>query len=157
MLKGFIASFIVVALCVIIHIVVLAVLMRWLMLHPLKVELQFSVMQYVVWLTRIFAIVTLLHLGETLIWAAFYDLWGQFKDFETSWYFSMASYATIGYGDVVLPPRWRLIGGVEGINGVLLCGLSTAFLFTVFNQMVENRLRQKYSSKDSTGAAREDG
>jgi len=60
MLKGLIASFIVVALCVIIHIVVLALLIRWLMRHPLKVDLRLSVSRYVVWLTRIFAIVTLL-------------------------------------------------------------------------------------------------
>jgi voltage-gated potassium channel len=152
MLKGFIASFIVVSLCVIIHIVGLVLLMRWLMRHPLNVELRLSAWQYVGWLTRIFGIITLLHLGETLIWAAFYDLGGQFKDFETSWYFSMACYATIGYGDVVLPPRWRLIGGVEGINGVLLCGLSTAFLFGVFNQMLEHRFRQKSTAgKDATG------
>ncbi len=158
MLKGLIATLFVVSLCVVIHIVGLALLMRWLMQHPLKVELRFSVWKYVVWLIRIFAIVTLLHLGETLIWAAFYDWGAQFRDFETSWYFSLVSYSTVGYGDVVLPPRWRLIGGVESINGILLCGLSTAFLFTVFNQMVENRLREKVTSgKDPPGDERDDG
>jgi len=158
MLKGFIASFFVVSLCVVIHIVALVWLVRWLMRHPLRVERQFSLGQNVKMLTRIFAIVTLLHLVETLIWAAFYDLFGQFKDFETSWYFSLACYATIGYGDVVLPPRWRLIGGVEGINGVLLCGLSTGFVFAVFNQMFQNRLRQTSTAgKAVTAAAREQG
>lgn len=154
MLKGLIASFIVLSLCVTIHIVSLVLLSRWLMRHPLNVERRLTLTKSVVWLTRIFAIITVLHLGESLIWAAFYYLWGQFKDFETSWYFSLASYATIGYGDVVLRERWRLIGGIEGINGVLLCGLSTAFLFAVFNQMFESHLQQKPTSgKDVTGDA----
>ena len=137
MLRGLIASFILVSLCVVIHIVGLVLLGDWLIRHPLKLEQQFSIRRYFLLLTSVFAVITLLHLVETLIWAAFYHRWGLFGDFETSWYFSMGSYTTIGYGDVVLPPRWRMLGGLEGINGVLLCGLSTAFLFAIVNQMFD--------------------
>ena len=68
---------------------------------------------------------------------------GFFKDFETSWYFSLGSYTTIGYGDVVLPAKWRLFGGIEGISGVLLCGLSGAFLFAIINHMFQSRAQQQ--------------
>jgi len=77
---------------------------------------------------------------EAAIWAVFYYHSGLFPDFETSLYFSIGSYTTIGYGDVVLPRAWRMLGGIEGLSGVLLCGLSTAFVFAVVNAMFQKRL-----------------
>ena len=88
----------------------------------------------------VFAVLITLHLGETCVWAAFYLWRALFADYETSLYFSLQSYTTIGYGDVALPPAWRLLGGIEGITGVLLCGLSTAFLFTVLTAIFHIRL-----------------
>jgi voltage-gated potassium channel len=148
MLRGLIASLILVSLCMVIHAFGLVLLAGWLIRHPLRLEPQFSVRRYALLLTSVSAVITFLHLGETLIWAAFYHFWAHFGDFETSWYFSLGSYTTIGYGDVVLPPNWRLFGGVEGINGVLLCGLSTAFLFAIVNQMFASRVRHTESRRD---------
>jgi hypothetical protein len=87
-----------------------------------------------------------LHLVEIGIWAVFYLTLVLFEDFETSFYFSLGSYTTIGYGDVVLPKQWRLLGGIEGISGVLLCGLSGAFLFVLINAILEIRQQQKSKS-----------
>jgi voltage-gated potassium channel len=143
MLRGLIASFILVSLCTVIHTLGLVLLADWLIGHPLKVEPHFSVRRYAQLLTTVFALITLLHLVETAIWAAFFDWQGHFSDFETSWYFSLGSYTTIGYGDVVLPEKWRLLGGIEGISGVLLCGLSAAFLFGIVNHMFQSRLQQQ--------------
>ena len=86
-----------------------------------------------------FAIVILLHLFETTTWAFYYYFQGLFPDFETSLYFSFTCYTTMGFGDVVLPERWRILGGVEGFSGVLLCGLSTAFLFVVLSTLRTQR------------------
>jgi hypothetical protein len=141
MLRGLIAGFILLSICVVIHSIGLVLLGDWLIRHPLKADPRFNITRYSRLLIVVFATITVLHLGETLIWAGFYDLWGHFADFETSWYFSLGSYTTIGYGDVVLPPRWRILGGIEGVNGVLLCGMSTAFLFAVVNQMFIRRLQ----------------
>ena len=142
MLKGLIAGLILVSLCTVIHTLGLVLLADWLIRHPMKLEPQFSVRRYTQLLTFVFGVITILHLAETSIWAAFYDWWGHFGDFETSWYFSLGSYTTIGYGDVVLPAKWRLLGGIEGINGVLLCGLSAAFLFGIVNHMFQSRAQQ---------------
>jgi hypothetical protein len=84
-------------------------------------------------------------LVETGIWAVFYLRRELFVDFETSLYFSLVSYTTIGYGDVVLPQNWRLLGGIEGLSGVLLCGLSTAFLFSYVNGLLQIRVQRKTS------------
>jgi len=139
MLRGLITSFILVSLCAVIHIFGLTLLADWLIRHPLKLQQHFSIRRYSLLLTSVFAIITFLHLMEALIWAAFYRWWGLLGSFEAAWYFSLSSYTTIGYGDVVLPPRWRMLGGLEGINGVLVCGSSTAFLFAVVNEMFEIR------------------
>jgi hypothetical protein len=54
---------------------------------------------------------------EIAIWAAFYFGNSLFSDFETALYFSTTSYTTIGFGDVVLPRAWRMLGGIEGVTG----------------------------------------
>jgi len=154
MLRGFITGFILVSLCAVIHIFGLTLLAEWLIQHPLKSKQHFSIRRYSLLLTSVFAIITLLHLIEALMWAAFYHRWGLLGSFEASWYFSLGSYTTIGYGDVVLPPRWRMLGGLEGINGVLLCGMSTAFLFAIINEMFEIRGRQQ--ATHSTGEVTND-
>ena len=66
-----------------------------------------------------------LHVLEILLWAGFYR-WLCFPSWESAFYFSAASYATVGYGDVVLPWMWRTLGPVESISGVLMCGLSAS-------------------------------
>ncbi|MCM3902660.1 MAG: potassium channel family protein [Pyrinomonadaceae bacterium] len=149
MLRGLIASFILVSLCVVIHSLGLVLLADWLINHPLRTNPQFSIRRYTSLLISVFAFITLLHLVETVVWAGFYYWWGHFRDFETSWYFSLGSYTTIGYGDVLLPAMWRMLGGIEGINGVLLCGLSTAFLFVIVNNMFRTRWRHRSTRSTS--------
>jgi voltage-gated potassium channel Kch len=97
----------------------------------------------------LFSGIMLLHVGETTIWAAFYHRRELFPDFETSLYFSLVSYTTIGYGDVLLPQRWRLLGALEGVSGVLLCGISTAFIFAVMNAMFKARIRAEPDRKSN--------
>jgi len=94
-------------------------------------------------LMLVFAVVITLHLIETAIWAGFYYARGLFDSYETALYFSLGTYSTIGYGDVVLPGRWRLLGGIEGISGVLLCGLSAAFIFAVVNALFQTRMQSR--------------
>jgi Ion channel len=78
----------------------------------------------------------LLHLVEISVWALFY--WWQkcLPDAESSFYFSGVTYTTVGYGDLVLPREWRLLGPVEGLTGILMCGLSTGFFFAVVSKFL---------------------
>jgi hypothetical protein len=80
-----------------------------------------------------------LHVLEILLWAGFYR-WFCFRLWKPAFYFSAASYATVGCGDLVLPWMWRTLGPVESIIGVLMCGLSASFLFAIVSRLVE-RLR----------------
>jgi hypothetical protein len=71
------------------------------------------------------------------IWAyGFLYLWlGAVSDIATGVYFSTISYAAIGYSDVHIAPEWRLVGAIEGINGLLLLGWSTAFFVPVVTRL----------------------
>ena len=76
-----------------------------------------------------------IHTVEVWLYALAYIGVGAMKDFEAALYFSTTSFTTIGYGDVVLDHKWRLVGAIEGANGLLLFGWSTAFLISVTGRM----------------------
>jgi hypothetical protein len=88
-------------------------------------------------LLRVFLWIVLLHLSQVAVWAAGFRYTRALPDLETATYFSLVTFTTIGYGDVVLPPGWRLLAGIEGLTGILLIGWSTALMFTVVNRMYE--------------------
>lgn len=87
-------------------------------------------------LIDIVACAVLLHLLEIMLWAFLYTSGGAVPDLQTACYFSAVTYTTTGYGDVVLPEEWRLIGGIEALTGILMCGLSTGLFFTVFAHLL---------------------
>ena len=77
----------------------------------------------------------LLHGIEIWSYASLYMVIDAFEHFEEALYFSTLSYAAIGYGDSFLQPQWRLLGAIEGINGVILLGWSTAFFVNLLMRM----------------------
>jgi hypothetical protein len=95
-----------------------------------------------VWLTAVLMIrftsmTIVLHFLQILLWSTFYRF-RCFRSWESSFYFSATSYSTVGYGDVVLPPVWRLLGPVEAIMGVLMCGISVSVLFAIATRLIGN-------------------
>ncbi len=72
-----------------------------------------------------------LHGVEIWLYAAVYLVIGAVQNLEAAVYYSTITYASIGFGDSEMAPQWRLVGAIEGINGVLLLGWSTAFFVTV--------------------------
>jgi Ion channel len=56
---------------------------------------------------------------------------GEFSDFGTAFYHSAVNYTSLGYGDLIKTPSWRLLGPLETANGMLLFGVSTAMIFAV--------------------------
>jgi Ion channel len=142
MLKEIVLSLGIMGVCLVIHIAGIVFVGDQLVRRRQKFEQHTGPVQVSILLITVFAFVILLHLTEACLWAAFYDFRGLFKDYETALYFSLKSYSTIGYGDVLLPQNWRLVGTMEGLSGVLLCGLSTAFLFTIVNTLFQFRVQQ---------------
>src|SRR5213075_2403235 len=77
----------------------------------------------------------IIHVIEIAVWALFF--WWQkcLPDAESSFYFAGVTYTTVGYGDLVLPKEWRLFGPIEGLTGILMCGLSTGFFFAIVSRV----------------------
>lgn len=69
------------------------------------------------------------------MFAILYLQLGAFGHFEQALYFSTITYATIGYGDLVMVHQWRILGGIEGAAGVIMLGWSTAFLISLLSQL----------------------
>lgn len=65
---------------------------------------------------------------EIWLWAACYLAIELLPDLETALYFSIVTFSTIGYGDIVPARDWRVLAALEGINGFLFIGWSTAYL-----------------------------
>lgn len=126
----------------VVHVTGIAFLGEQLIRQREKIEERIAFGWAALLLIAIFSIVIVLHIGEAAIWAGFYNQAALFKDFETSFYFSLKSYSTVGYGDVLLPPNWRLLGTLEAVSGVLLCGLSAAFLFAIVDALFRFRVKR---------------
>jgi hypothetical protein len=76
-----------------------------------------------------------IHTAEIWLYAAAFVGIGAIQSFETALYFSTVTFASLGYGDVVLGPQWRLFGAIEAANGVVLFAWSTAFLLSVMTRL----------------------
>jgi hypothetical protein len=70
-----------------------------------------------------------------LIWAVALHALGIFTSLEPALYFSMISFTTLGFGDVILPDEWRLLSGFIAMDGFILFGLNTAFLFEALRRL----------------------
>jgi hypothetical protein len=76
------------------------------------------------------------HLIEIALWAVLFVLCGEFQEFGIAYYFSAVNYTTLGYGDLLLTPSWRLLGPLEATNGALMFGVSAAMAFAVIQRLV---------------------
>jgi hypothetical protein len=74
------------------------------------------------------------HLSEVMVWALAYWLVGATPVGTNNVYFAFVNYTTLGYGDVVPVPDWKLLGPMTAMNGVLLFGWSTAVIFEVMRR-----------------------
>jgi hypothetical protein len=81
-------------------------------------------------------VIVVLHGLVVLLWAGFYRS-RCFPSWQLAFYFSASSYSTVGYGDLILPSNWRLLGPLEAITGVLMCGLSVSVLFALVTRLLD--------------------
>src|SRR6476620_3612870 len=133
MLSKLFIAFSLMALCVTIHAMGLTGAVRWMHTRLARGTAGFWLATSM--LVRIAVWTVLLHLIEILVWAFLYAWRGALPDLTPSASFSAVTYTTTGYGDLVLPPEWRLVGGVEALTGILMCGLSTGLFFAVFTDV----------------------
>ena len=94
-------------------------------------------------LTISFALVA--HLVEVALWAELFVICGEFTSLAIAYYHSAVNYTTLGYGDLVMTPSWRLLGPLEAADGALMFGVSTAMIFAIAQRLAH----AKFSDLDA--------
>jgi hypothetical protein len=109
----------------------------------LRRDLKRGVLGERIWVNLTFVMAAVLialggHLVEIALWAFALEFSGAAPDFGAALFSSAGSYTTSG-SDVVLPPQWKLLGPFEAVDGMLMFGVSTAFIFAVVNRLIHAR------------------
>ena len=81
----------------------------------------------------------LAHAIEVAVWALLFIICGEFQQFGAAYYHSAVNYSTLGYGDMIMSPSWKLLGPLEAADGSLMFGVSTAMIFTVILRLIQSR------------------
>jgi len=133
MFQQLILSTVMAIITVLIHLTGLAVMVRVLRSnHSLILPLHSSP---IVTLLAASIGIFFIHTVEIWLYAFLYLALGAIGDFETSLYFSTVTFASVGYGDVLLPKSWRILGAIEGATGIIMLGWSTAFLVSLLARL----------------------
>ena len=109
----------------------------------LRRDLKRGVLGGRIWANMSFVMATVMlaltgHLAEIGLWAFVLEASGAVADIGAAIYSSAGSYTTSG-SDIALPPQWRLLGPFEAVDGMLMFGVSTAFIFAVVNRLIHAR------------------
>ncbi|EAQ96942.1 potassium channel family protein [Congregibacter litoralis] len=79
------------------------------------------------------------NLGQVAIWALLFQFLGEFSEYSTAFYHSAVNFSTLGYGDIVMSEKRKLLGPIQAINGVLMVGMSTAAVMTTLRDAVKHK------------------
>lgn len=124
-----------VGLTVIIHFTGLLLLMHLLRMRGHHFRVRESTIGQGVLIVMVVLGIFAIHTAEIWAYAFVFQAVGAIDNFEQALYFSTVNFTTLGYGDIVLSERWRLFAAIEGANGLILIGWSTAFLLSVTVRM----------------------
>lgn len=124
-----------VGITIIMHLAGLALLVGMIRRHTLDGDKRRARMRQLITILGAAFGLFALHTVEIWLYAALYVGVHALHNFDDSLYFSTTTYTTLGYGDVILPKKWRLVGAIESANGIILLGWSTAFFVSVINRI----------------------
>jgi hypothetical protein len=130
-----------VATTVLIHAAGLGIVLAHVFHSPARTDTRFWPITWL--LIRIAWLLIIIHMVEIAIWALFFWWEKCLPNVESAFYFSGVTYATLGYGDLLLPKEWRLFGPLEALTGNLMVGLSIAFFFVIVSKSVLQRTDER--------------
>jgi len=116
-------------------VIVLAFLLRNLEHYQLKSHFRTEIRVLCILVLALFAG----HLLQFAIWAMLFFYLGEFTDFQTAFYHSVVNFTSLGYGDIVMSERWRLLGALEAANGILMFGLTAGAMLSAMTRLFMRR------------------
>lgn len=84
---------------------------------------------------------------EAALWAGTYLALDAISGFEEALYFSLVTYTTLGYGDVVMDEQWRLLSSIQAANGIIMFGWTTALVYAVVHRVYFARAAARASQE----------
>ena len=135
--ENLIIGFVTMAVCLAIQCVVVSALLEVLIVLEKRGIIRLTLIRVSLLLIAVMLIMLAGNLIQITLWAGLFFTFGEFKDFATAFYHSVVNFATLGYGDIVMSEKRRLLGALEAANGVLMFGLTTGFLYTVLSGLLQ--------------------
>lgn len=141
MLKILLIGFIIIAVNVILQAIASIYWTRKTILFTDKWASTFTALKMFSLLIFSFLFLTLLHTLHSLIWA--YSLYlipivqSDFANFQELFYYSIVTFTTLGYGDMTISSEWKILSGIEAINGIMLIGWSTALMYSLIQIIIK--------------------
>jgi hypothetical protein len=146
MLLNLLTGLPVMLLCLILQAIFVSANLRYYARFKLDHEDRESQWLEIFLLSTVMLLMLVSNMAQMVIWAVLFLLLGEFGDFATALYHSAVNFVTLGYGDIVMSARWRLLGPLEAVNGILMFGVSTAVMTAAVLDVVKHRtarLRQR--------------
>jgi hypothetical protein len=133
MLRQFLMGGAISACSIVIHALVMTAVVRASQITAIKVGARPNLVLIAVMVATV-SVLMAAHTSEVLVWSLAYHLVDAAPAGTNLLYFAFVNYTTLGYGDIVPIERWRLMGPITAMNGVLLFGWSTAVIFEVLRK-----------------------
>jgi len=90
-------------------------------------------------MSTILLVLFLGHVLQFATWALLFMYLDEFSEFGTAFYHSVVNFTSLGYGDIVMSEKWRVLGGLEAANGILMFGLTTSTFVAVMGRLFARR------------------
>ncbi|PVY81028.1 ion channel [Cupriavidus alkaliphilus] len=128
MLRNLAVGLPVMLVCLLLQAVFVAICLRYYVRFKHARQGSVSLGQEIMLLSVVMVMTLFGNFVQMAIWAILFMLLGEFADFTTALYHSGVNFATLGYGDIVMSPTWRLLGPLEAANGILMLGVSSSVM-----------------------------
>jgi magnesium-transporting ATPase (P-type) len=129
-------SIVIIAITIVIHSLGMAMVLHSLKKYDQKTDHQKQRWQtHIFWVSQSIILMFIVSIIEVLVWALTFLALNAIENIEHAFYFSMVTYTTLGYGDVLLDERWRILGSFEAAIGIIMFGWTTAIVITVIQRL----------------------
>jgi hypothetical protein len=149
--ENLIIGFVTMAVCLAIQCVIVCALLDVLIILEKRGLIRLTLIGVSSLLVAVMLIMLAGNVIQMTLWAWLFLVYGEFIEFASAFYHSVVNFATLGYGDIVMSEKRRLLGALEAANGVLMFALTTGFLYTILSGVLERywdeQIGQKSESK----------
>lgn len=143
MIENLIIGLVVILICMIIQCSFIILFLRRYIMLKKKTHFNITLTVSTLFLFYGTLVVLLGNMIQIGIWALLFYVIEQFETYSEAFYHATVNFTTLGYGDIIMSDDWKLLGALEAVNGVIMFGLSTGFLFTILSFSLGNIVHKK--------------